>query len=85
MVLTKTLGLVKWEPGARFTKHLKPKVFVSPIVCMELAKILGLRCLSETGTESLWRIRMNIYFLSYNKNFTLCTALMQDRAPLNLS
>ena len=31
--------------GARFTKHLKLKIFVSSIQFVELTKILGLRCL----------------------------------------
>ena len=31
------------EPGARFTKHLKPKIFSSAI-CMALKKVSGLRC-----------------------------------------
>ena len=31
--------------GACFTKHLKPKIFMSIQDCMELKKILVLRCL----------------------------------------
>ena len=40
------------KPGARFTKHLKPKIFLSAIqICMALKKILGLRCLVKRAPE----------------------------------
>ena len=42
------------DSGARFTKHLKPNIFLSAIQitnCMALKKTLGLRCLVKRAPE----------------------------------
>ena len=40
------------KAGARFTKHLKPKIFLSAIQYMALKKMLGLRCLVKRAPVS---------------------------------
>ena len=41
-----------WEPGGHFTKHLKPKIFVSSKMYGTYEN-LKLKMLSETGTRPL--------------------------------
>ena len=61
------------EPGARFTKHLKPKIFVSPI---QFTKILGLRCLVKRAPEFYEkdRIRMSVEIPSYQSGLFSSTS-----------
>ena len=49
--------------GARFTKHLKPKIFLSALQFVWHLKNLRLKMFSETGTRFF---QTNDYFKSFN-------------------